>query len=703
MGLLNHCDHRTVADLASNKKVTAGFLGATLGVSVVLLGATPALAVDSAFTSTTPSVSASPVLEHSESAFLAVSQGTETSQPGQASQEASAPQSEPTAQQKPQSTASAQAAAPTQAAVSADAAAQEIGSVVYNACEGSLAGDGALAHGTEISATDTATGASMDSGWNNNTAILDLTKSGPAIDGHVKIANDSNERLKVEEIVLLHRFGKTDEQLADQCRPDVVVDEGRVQNDSLSLGLDNEEIRYSVKAGEYKTLAELRAAHPDFSWSQVIAIMSVGYLNPGSSVDAMIPLTIANYDSIKSQVESLAQGNGSDELASSGSRFFDLGAYAYYWRGADFRTIPAAGSSVAVGAPYTSLMDSIRQMTRGEAHWDATVMTVDKNGTRVYDPAPKEVQDALKPLAYSDFEFTNRGVVSDVLYTDGQFDIKLENAFNSIKDLGYTVNVLPDGSDIWPYYSYTTRGNDGSVIHSNGVIYLQVSQVFDTKDLTLDQPGPWRPTDNLVSAQIERYHQGSMRLTGTSNLKDSGDYDFELFDAHHQLVASGHGDQPVERLAPGEYQVCYSYAINPTHKVTKTASITVADPSATDPSTRPEGPHDNPREPDSPASPADPTAPKTPSADPAAEKLLHSQAEQAPEAPAKSEVGPGDAVQVGVATSASRTQSHAIPRLGDQGSSTANTASVQGTGVAAFLGIAIAAASAARARLRRRD
>lgn len=700
MGLRNHHDRHTVADLASNKKVTAGLLGATLGVSVALFGATPALAADNA---SEPALSPAPMASSLEDpASSSLPQDPAAIQPEQPPQELS--HTEPSTPQAAQdatpaqAAAAAQAPAPAQAAASADAAAQEIGSVVYNATEGSLVGDGALAHGVEISATNTATGTSMDSGWNNNTAILDLTKSGPAIDGHVKIANNSNERLKVEEIVLLHRFGKTDEQLADQCRPDVVVDEGRVQHDSLSLGLDNEEIRYSVKAGNYKTLAELRAANPGFSWSQVIAIMSVGYLNPGSSVDAVIPLTIANYGSIKSQVESLAQGNGGDELASSGSRFFDLGAYAYYWRGADFRTIPAAGSSVAVGTPYTSLMDSIRQMTRGEAHWDATVMTVDKDGTRVYDPAPKEVQDALKPLAYSDFEFTNRGVVSDVLYTDGQFDIKLENAFNSIKDLGYTVNILPDGSDIWPYYSYTTRGNDGSVIHSNGVIYLQVSQVFDTKDLTLDQPGPWRPTDNLVSAQIERYHQGSMRLTGTSNLKDSGDYDFELFDANHQLVASGHGDQPVERLAPGEYQVCYSYAINPTHKVSKTAYITVADPNA-----HPKDPHDNPREPDSPASPSDPTAPKTPSADPAAEKPLQPQAEQTSEASAKSKVDAGDVVQVGAVASASRTQSHAIPRLGDQDSDAANAASVQGAGVAALLGIAIAAASAARARLRRRD
>ena len=700
MGLRNHHDRHTVADLASNKKVTAGLLGATLGVSVALFGATPALAADNA---SEPALSPAPMASSLEDpASSSLPQDPAAIQPEQPPQELSQTQpSTPQAAQDAtpaQAAAAAQAPAPAQAAASADAAAQEIGSVVYNATEGSLAGDGALAHGVEISATNTATGTSMDSGWNNNTAILDLTKSGPAIDGHVKIANNSNERLKVEEIVLLHRFGKTDEQLADQCRPDVVVDEGRVQHDSLSLGLDNEEIRYSVKAGNYKTLAELRAANPGFSWSQVIAIMSVGYLNPGSSVDAVIPLTIANYGSIKSQVESLAQGNGGDELASSGSRFFDLGAYAYYWRGADFRTIPAAGSSVAVGAPYTSLMDSIRQMTRGEAHWDATVMTVDKDGTRVYDPAPKEVQDALKPLAYSDFEFTNRGVVSDVLYTDGQFDIKLENAFNSIKDLGYTVNILPDGSDIWPYYSYTTRGNDGSVIHSNGVIYLQVSQVFDTKDLTLDQPGPWRPTDNLVSAQIERYHQGSMRLTGTSNLKDSGDYDFELFDANHQLVASGHGDQSVERLAPGEYQVCYSYAINPTHKVSKTAYVTVADPNA-----HPKDPHDNPREPDSPANPADPTAPKTPSADPAAEKPLQPQAGQTSEASAKSKVDAGDVVQVGAVASASRTQSHAIPRLGDQGSDAANAASVQGAGIAALLGIAIAAASAARARLRRRD
>lgn len=674
------CDRRSIADLFPDRRVTAGLLGATLGTSVVLLGATPALAADGV---------AQPAAAYGTAAPQEAATGSEAALPAQseAASEA-APEDVPAAatpaSETPASATAAAAEGP--AATGGPAAAapaegadpsQEVGSVIYNGTEGSLRGDGAVMHGTSVTATDAATGSTMASGWNNNSAILDLTKSGPAFEGHVKIENATDERLKVEEIVMLHRFGKTAGQLSDPYRPDVVVDGSRIQGDPLKLGLDDEETLYSVQAGRYLTLAQLRAADPDFSWDRLIAIMAVGYLDPGSSVDAAIPLRIANYDAVRGQVESLVDGTADEAVSSAaGSRTFDLGAYNYYWRGSDFRTVDSAGSSVAVGAPRTGFMDAVRRMTRGEARWDATVMTTDEDGTRIYDPAPQEVQDALKPLSYSDFIFRNRGVVGDVLYTDGSFDIKLENAFDSIKDLGYTVNILPDGSGIWPYYSYSPGPSASSIIRTDGVVYLQVSRVFDTRDLSLDKPGPWDAGDNLVSAVVERYHRGSMRLTGTEDLEDTGDYGFELIDADGNLVASGRGDGHVDRLAPGRYTVRYSYAIDPDHVVTKTATVTVADPDApADPVTPPADPHtDDPSVTPGPATPAEPGAD-------GGQGTVSGTGGTVVQASTRGTAGAGGAT-LSPAAAGTDADEGSMPRLGDRGDA-ARTA-----GVAALLGTA---------------
>lgn len=576
--------HRTIADIFTNRRLTAGLLGATLSASVILLGATPALADPAAANNVKPASTVTAAEEGVPAADGATVAQTEPEsanlgatvvQPENSHATVAQPEAQPQPGAQGAVTTPSEPASPSQPAP-ASPSQQQTGSVIYNSAEGALKGDGTVEHGTSISATDAATGSTMDSGWNSTVAILDITKSGPAIDGHVKVVNKSNERLKVDEIVLLNGFGKTGQQLSDPYRPNVVIDESRIQNDSLKLGLDNEDVKYSVEPGMYHTIAELRAANPNFSWSQLIAIMAIGYLDPGSSVDAVIPLKIANYDAIKGQVESLTNGTATQEVTDAAtSRTFDFSALNFYWQGADLRSIDAGGSSIAVGAPRTRLMGSIRRVTRGEAHWDATVMTVDNAGRRIYDPAPAEVQDALKPLSYSDFIFRNRGVEGGVLYTDGSFDIKLENAFNSIKNLGYTVNILPDGSNIWPYYSYTPGSGRDTVINANGVIYLQVSQVFDTRDLTFDRPGAWSAADGLVSAKAERYNRGTMRLTNTENLLDTGDYGFELFDASGKLLASGRGNGRVDHLGPGTYTVRYSYAINPDHVVTKTATISV--------------------------------------------------------------------------------------------------------------------------------
>ena len=744
MGPRNHRDRHTVAELVSNRKVTAGLLGATLGISAVLLGATPALAQDATSANTPSPVYATissqdpkaiPDTQALEAAqapvatqALEVAQAPETAQALGVSQELAQDASVATPAQPTHAADPDEAAAspePASAPIQADAPAQpadaaqpadtaqpetpeqahasaaqpdssQAGSVIYNASDGTLVGDGTISHGTSISATDTSTGETMHSGWNDNVAILDLTKSGDTIDGHVKLANDSNERLKVEEIVFLNSFWKSDKDLADPYRPNVVADADRIQDLGLPMGLDQEETTYCTKGNGYMSLAQLRAAHPDFSWDQVTAIKYMGYLDPHSTAELTIPLKITNFDDIKSHVVAIANGQGTNEMASSGARVFDLGGWNFYWRGSEYHTIASAGSSIAAGAPFTRFMDAIRQVTRGEAHWDASLMTVDEQGNRIYDPAPQEVQDALQPLAYSDFVFINRGKASDVLYTDGQYDILLENAFDSIKNLGYTVNIVPDGDNIWFAYSYTTRGarlsdgssGGGSTIHSSAPVYLQVSKVFDTKDLILKEPGPWSSADNLVAAQAERYDKRTMHLHSTHDIKAAGDYYFELFDDDGHLIASGMGNQPVKKLEAGDYLVRYTYTINDGHKVTKTAFIAVEDPTKPDPDDIVDivDPTD-PADPSTPADHSDSADPQAQEPDSAAEKGAPSQATQA-------QAAPTTPVK---ATTGTSHKGHVIPRLGDQNRHASTVATVI-AGIAALVGAVIATIALVRDR-----
>ena len=564
----------------SNPRLTAGLMGATIGASIALLGVTPAIAAPAVADETQPL--ATEAVSSSEAGDPTGAQpATEAATPA-ADENAVSDQDTPDAQD------AATGASTTAPLTSQTAGAQALtnataaGSVIYNGGKDALTTKDSVSQGLWISATDTPTGHAMDSGSNTTSAILDATKTDGSLDAHVALENHEDRPVKVGEILCLPNFQLSGADRANGHHIQVVLDGQRVEERPVTLGLTDETVTFSITPGEYLPLDALKAKYPDFSWEQVVALMAQGWVPAGTRLDASVPLRVANLEAMNHDLDDIAAGKAPAN-DSPANRAFTVSTLHWRWNdeGA-FAYDSSMSSSVTMHLekPLTALMEHIRQVTQGHARWDATIMHTDEAGLRVYEPAPDAVQAALQPLSYSDFVFKNFGVAGDTLYGDGSYDIKLEGAFDSVKDLGYTVNILPDGTGIWPYYSYNTANGPITSIRPGAdpakpSIYLQVSRVFDTKDFVMDAPGSWSASKNLTSASVERYRRDTMALASTENLMETGNYSYAVLDENGAEVAQGTGNGTIDHLGPGAYVVRYTYEIDPSHKVTKTAHIEV--------------------------------------------------------------------------------------------------------------------------------
>lgn len=564
----------------SNPRLTAGLMGATIGASIALLGVTPAIAAPAVADETQPL--ATEAVSSSEAGDPTGAQpATEAATPA-ADENAVSDQDTPDAQD------AATGASTTAPLTSQTAGAQALtnataaGSVIYNGGKDALTTKDSVSQGLWISATDTPTGHAMDSGSNTTSAILDATKTDGSLDAHVALENHEDRPVKVGEILCLPNFQLSGADRANGHHIQVVLDGQRVEERPVTLGLTDETVTFSITPGEYLPLDALKAKYPDFSWEQVVALMAQGWVPAGTRLDASVPLRVANLEAMNHDLDDIAAGKAPAN-DSPANRAFTVSTLHWRWNdeGA-FAYDSSMSSSVTMHLekPLTALMEHIRQVTQGHARWDATIMHTDEAGLRVYEPAPDAVQAALQPLSYSDFVFKNFGVAGDTLYGDGSYDIKLEGAFDSVKDLGYTVNILPDGTGIWPYCSYNTANGPITSVRPGAdpakpSIYLQVSRVFDTKDLVMDAPGSWSASKNLTGASVERYRRDTMALASTENLMETGNYSYAVFDKNGAAVAQGTGNGTIDHLGPGAYVVRYTYQIDPSHKVTKTAHIEV--------------------------------------------------------------------------------------------------------------------------------
>lgn len=208
-------------------------------------------------------------------------------------------------------------------------------------------------------------------------------------------------------------------------------------------------------------------------------------------------------------------------------------------------------------------------------------------------------------LDKEDFIYQNIGHTdsSKVLFTDGTLKIKLDKIFNALKDHGYSVNIKNDNGNrsTWPLYSYNVSAS-GDIN-----LYVQLQNIFDTKDLNLTPNDTWDSNDSLISAKVEFYNPVTMRQTGLEDLKANGNYTYDLYDPSGKQIAK---DVPVGqnigKLSVGRYRVVYHYEINGNKMVSKEAYINVSKP------VHPTTPPKQPINPPAPVTPEQPTVSENP-------------------------------------------------------------------------------------------
>lgn len=359
-------------------------------------------------------------------------------------------------------------------------------------------------------------------------------------------------------------------------------------------GTSSKDIQYLVN-GSYKTASEMSTS----DWNNVTGIKIQSKLNSGKTGKVLVPLKLANVDQIKYDLQKLST------LGTSSNRrnVINLSAQS------DSNNIKVANGSITYYSelPAYSVMNAVKDEVDGKSSITPTYLVIDKDGNYNYVDA----QNITIPHLDKDaFGYINVGhtQTSDTLFTDGVLTIQLDKIFNAIKDQGYSVNIsdLNGQKAAWPTYYYNAgTGNE----NAKADLYVQLQKIFDTKDLTLDSGASWNSNDSLNSAQVEFYNlQGNAfagsKFIGRTNLKETGNYTFDLYDANGNQIAKDVAvGQNVPTLAPGNYTVVYHYTINANEVVSKTAHITVNYPVIPD---QPVTPTPNPENPDKPNTPDTP-------------------------------------------------------------------------------------------------
>lgn len=469
----------------------------------------------------------------------------------------------------------------------------------------------------------TITGTDKDSGERYSTkrsslattqAILNTDKASHQLEAILILENHTDATKKVREEVLMPSFNHPDDPQVDN-RIQMTLDPSRIGLDGLTCNVSSATFIYRI-LGDYYSASYWHKADPAFSWTQITAFIIDMEIAPGQKAIINIPLVIGNFDQIKGQVDHLDDGTLATAIVNDPTlRSATLAEYPYVWDAPKPYGNPTQ-VQLRLAKPNVNTMNAIDNVVCGDQHWLPSIMVKDTATGRKYELAPEEAMQTLPPLSSSDFTFYNYQMpdVHNTFYTDGFFHIRLENAFNAIKNLGYSVNIEINKAgtvqNIWPYYSYSTISRGKWDIPSNPndsndqrnslgdteTVYLEVQPIFRTRDLDLDYGDVWHPDDSLISALVRFEAMDSMHVTGEDHLYKNGTYDFRLYNKDGTLVAHGDGNEfhacngscelndghknqgESLTLKPGTYRVVYHYTIDPEHVITKTASITMGGP-----------------------------------------------------------------------------------------------------------------------------
>lgn len=402
-----------------------------------------------------------------------------------------------------------------------------------------------------------------------SSSILDLDKSQGKFYALANVENTTDQEQHFVQAIVLPRFYKGSN--SDINKVDVVLDANQVSENGLSFGLKNEKVQYAIKPGKYRNLDRLARENPGFTWDQIIGIKIDAYLAPKQNFSGKIPLTVANYNQMQDQLSALANNNAENSIISNiNLRQFSVGQSFYYYINGEIQTTYDGHLTARVGKEVTKLEKIISQANLKK--YQAKTLDISADGTRVYSSVPANIQSLLAPITAEDFIYYNFGSsypASVALYTDGIYAIKIRPIFEAIKNAGYSVNIKPNGHEIWEQYKYSVASDSNWIIDYSGSdvtpeenpFYVQVQQIFDTKDITIHVGENWTNKDNLLKAEVVTYDPATMALT-----------------SKHVLTEAEYAvEDNVNTNEAGVYSVKYSYKINDNDIVTKTAKVTVLD------------------------------------------------------------------------------------------------------------------------------
>ena len=387
----------------------------------------------------------------------------------------------------------------------------------------------------------------------------------------VTATNNTDSTQRVYMITLLPSYNQLYNTSKD-TKAKVGLDNEATPAKYLTMnGLTNEKVTFSAKAGEYLTYDKYVAK---YSWDDLLAIYYQGDLAAGATAKASFQTKVINLSDLQAQMTA-AESEG--QVA----RVFGNGVLTYSiqgYYGTSVASFDTPQSIVYLSKKLSSLTQEIGTIPYAE-------VTITDGNTLVYNPAPESIQKAIPEVTDSDLTVLYPdGTKADALWYGGKYTIDTISIQNAIKDMGYSVNVNPDGRSTWPVYKYTgfSYGNviinlpdndDGDAVQK---LYVEVQKVFDTKNITITTKDDWVPATDLVSATLKLKNEPSDSYTNTENLEETGNYTYTVTNnATGKEVLSGKGTDSATNLTAGVYTVKYLYTFSDGSAVTKTATLTV--------------------------------------------------------------------------------------------------------------------------------
>ena len=357
--------------------------------------------------------------------------------------------------------------------------------------------------------------------------------------------------------------------------------EANPANNLTMTGLTNESVTFSAKAGQYLSYDQYVAK---YSWDDLLAIYYQGDLAAGATATATFQTKVVNLSDMQAQMTTVDSGKATQEQAGQafGNGTLTYSMQDFYYNGSSLVGFATPVSRIYLSEKLSSLAQEIGTTPAAE------ILNYDGNKTK-YIPAPKAIQNVMPEITDSDLTiYYPDGTKADALWYGGSYTIDTASIFNAIKDMGYSVNVNPNGQSIWPVYTYTSYSYENVIVEypapkdENGDIaavqplYVEVQQVFDTTDKTIKTKDDWVPADDLASATLKLKGQPSDSYTNTENLAEDGNYAYTVTNnATGAEALSGKGTDAATKLAAGTYTVKYFYTFSDGSAVTKTATLTV--------------------------------------------------------------------------------------------------------------------------------